>query len=263
MNVKYQNERNHLLRFLANNVTSFEYQPYKFTSIIKCNDDPPDFILELENKIISFEVSTIHSYHNLEREQHSLNNVLRKLLKKLDSESPNKYYIKFGRGFELIKLKFNEDKLVNQLFDIITNSDKLPEPEEYSTLTVNERGGIYGKHHQVIFQTENGNNFLVIFSKSNETRNMGKIAVSALGIHNPYKEIEDYIEKKEKRLFKYKQNFQENYLLLVTDPKINLGSKYTFDNKFYNHKFKTSFDKIFLMNIDWDNTQEIYELKTC
>lgn len=59
----------------------------------------------------------------------------------------------------------------------------------------------------------------------------------------------------------YMQIIIKKYLLLVTDQSVILANKFSFDEEFYNHEFKTTFNKTFLPEIDWNYFYKATSLK--
>jgi len=258
---KEELERKYFIRFLANNMLDIGYTPIEFSDIIKNKKDPPDFIIGTEEHRISFETTLLIHKTGLQTVQFSINSIINKLLKKIDAELPDSFCIKLGQGLGLERFLLNENEVVTQLFEIIKNSKQLPEPEEEFCLTINgER--FYAKHYCVDIKAKLGANIGMIFSQINKKKSVGQAAISAFTFLNDFETVKNAISKKESLLMKYKENYKENQLLLVADPRAINGCYFEFDDEFYNSEFETCFDKIYLMVINWDNTQIITELKT-
>lgn len=69
--------------------------------------------------------------------------------------------------------------------------------------------------------------------------NAGKVSL------DPIKELQNCIDKKNKKVAAYKQNCIKCFLLIYV-PTSRYGNYYVFSNKLFEHKFNSKFDKIFL-----------------
>ena len=129
MNITKQNEQKYLLRFLTYRHDEINYDLIEFNEIIHYDNDPPDFIIKTKDKSISLEITTLNVYTGISKRQFSMDNVVKKSIKKIDSELPDRYSLKLGEGLGLKKLEMNEDKLAEQIFHIIKNFNKIVKHE--------------------------------------------------------------------------------------------------------------------------------------
>ncbi len=260
MNITKQNEQKYLLRFLTYRHDEINYDLIEFNEIIHYDNDPPDFIIKTKDKSISLEITTLNVYTGISKRQFSMDNVVKKSIKKIDSELPDRYSLKLGEGLGLKKLEMNEDKLAEQIFHIIKNFNKIVKHEKKIDY-IDEIRKLKSNRYLIGFQNETGDNFGLFISKIKSKQSNGGVATIAIEYTNNYDIVEKTINKKEKKLLDYKVNYNQNYLLLVVDPFVVKGSIFNFDDKFYKHKFKTNFDKIFLLEINCGNNYKITELE--
>ena len=121
MNTTKQNERKYLLRFLADKMYTHDFTPIEFTEVIQCLNDPPDFAIKIKGQAISIEITTLNVYNFLSKKQFCMNNVAKKVIKKIDAKLKNRYDINIGESLDCTALDINENKLTNQIFEIIKN----------------------------------------------------------------------------------------------------------------------------------------------
>lgn len=259
MNTTKQNERKYFLRFLTDKIYNHDFTPIEFTEIIQCANDPPDFIIKTKDKSISLEITNLNIYTGISKRQFSMDNVLKKAIKKIDSELPDRYSLKLGEGLGLKRFEMNEGKLTEQVFYIIKNFKKILKHEEQVDY-IDEIRKLKNNRYLINFKNETGDAFGLFVSKIKAKQSNGGVATIAIEYKNNYDIVEKTINKKEKNLPVYKMNYNKNYLLLVADSLVIKGCIFNFDCKFYKHKFKTNFDKIFLMEIDRFNNHKIQEL---
>ena len=259
INTTKQNERKYLLRFLADKMYTHDFTPIEFTEVIQCLNDPPDFAIKIKGQAISIEITTLNVYNFLSKKQFCMNNVAKKVIKKIDAKLKNRYDIKIGESLDCTALDINENKLTNQIFEIIKNFANTVHLKNKSNL-VNGIREIRPNRYLIEFKTDTGNKLCILLSNIKEEHSTGRVAPMSVVYKNEVDVIFNTINKKEKNLPKYKKNYNKNYLLLVTDPYVIQGCVFEFDENLYNHKFKTDFDKIFLMGIDWSNNHKIREL---
>lgn len=260
MNTTKQNEQKYLLHFLTYKHEEINCDPIEFNEIIHYHNDSPDFIIKTKDKSISLEITTLNVYTDISKRQFSMDNVVKKAIKRIDSEFSDRYSLKLGEGLGLKKLEMNEDKLAEQIFHIIKNFNKILKHEEKIEY-IDEIRKLKSNRYLISFQNATGDNFVLFISKSKSKQSNGGVATIAIEYTNNYDIVEKTINKKEKKFLDYKVNYNQNYLLLVADPFVVKGCIFNFDYKFYKHKFKTGFDKIFLMEINWSNNYKITELE--
>lgn len=259
MNTTKQNERKYLLRFLADKMYTHDFTPIEFTEVIQCLNDPPDFAIKTKDKSISLEITTLNIYTGISKRQFSMDNVVKKVIKKIDSELSDRYSLKLGEGLGLKRLEMNEVKLAEQIFHIIKNFNKILKHQAKINY-IDEIRKLKNNRYLINFKNETGDAFGLFVSKIKAKQSNGGVATIAIEYKNNYDAVEKTINKKEKNLPVYKMNYNKNYLLLVADSLVIKGCIFNFDCNFYKHKFRTKFDKIFLMEINWNNNYKITEL---
>lgn len=68
---------------------------------------------------------------------------------------------------------------------------------------------------------------------------------AGMAVIDPIKELQKCIDKKNRKIDKYRTNCNKCFLLIYV-PDSKCGNYYSFSENIFNHKFNSNFDKIFL-----------------
>lgn len=259
MNTTKEKERDCMCKVILCGLFTEEFGPSGPMRIIQCENDPPDFVITKRKYSVSVEVTYVSESCEIAPLQFTLNNIVKKAIKILDENKSEKYDIKLAFDTAIKGASLNEDIAAKQIAEIIKNFENIYKnnnDEKIIEIRETEKG-----RYLIHFNNGYGVELILFFSKINAEKSRGGAAINAFGYLNNYDAVLRAIKKKEKNLLKYHANYNKNYLLLVTDPSVILANKFSFDEEFYNHEFKTTFDKIFLLEIDWNYSYKATELK--
>ena len=259
MNSAKEKERKCMCDAIICGLFTKEFGPNGPMRIVQCENDPPDFIITKRKYSVSVEVTYVSEPCVIAPLQYTLNSIVKKTIKILDKNKSEKYDIKLAFDTAIRGASLNEDVAAKQIAEIIgdfENIYKNNNDKRIIEMRETERG-----RYLIHFNNGYGVELVLFFSKINAGRSRGGAAIKAFGYLNNYEAVLRAIKKKERNLIRYKSNYNKNYLLLVTDPSVILANKFSFDEEFYNHQFETTFDKIFLLEIDWDYSCKATELR--
>lgn len=259
MNITKEKEQECICKAIMCGLFAKEFGPRSPIKIVQCENDPPDFAITKRNYSVSIEVTYVSKPCEIAPLQFTLNNIVKKAIKILDENKTEKYDIKLAFDKAIKGANLNENTTAKQIAEIIKNFENIY--KNNSDEKIIEIGEAKKGRYLIHFDNGYGVELVLFFSKINAEKNRGGAAINAFGYLNNYEAVSQAIKKKEENLLKYRTKYNKNYLLLVTDPSVILANKFSFDEEFYNHEFKTTFDKIFLLEIDWDYSYKAIELK--
>jgi hypothetical protein len=232
-------EVGHLKYFFKNTDIGKEFlKAFNIYNVEKC--EKPDFILidNFGNKF-GMEITTISEKTRIAKLCLSLDNVVQLVFKKIDNELNSKYFISLiCLEKNINKIKYNESKLANQIFEIIKQGKN-----NVCDTSIKKIDNVFD------FQIENGIFMTLIYDIIKEKNNFGGASMSCPVSENPILIIQSIINKKNKKLCSYSNSCKAHFLLIVSDPFIEKGNYFFFDQKLYEQVFDSNFSKVFLLEL--------------
>lgn len=226
-------ERTHLTKFISN-----EEMKFLVYGIEDC--ETPDFIVNIEKKLISIEHTRLINPHLQKVEQYE-ERIIENAKKKFESKYSEKLYVLFTFNNIILKSgKTAEQKYTDEIFKLI---------EDIYLCNKNYRFNIDSR-----INIRKVSELIKSFSVSN-TRNFsnwqhfGCYLVDYIDIDW----LKRIISKKEKNIERYPKDFYQNWLLLVSDFGTK-ASSHRFENVLYKD-IETKFDKVFLYSYIADQVE--------
>lgn len=235
MNPKKEIERDHLTRFISN-------EQLKFLVYGIEDSETPDFIVNIDKKLISIEHTRLINPELKEIEQYReriIQNAREKFRNKYNTEL---YVLMTFNNIQLKSGKIAEEKYTDEVFRLIEKIYLCNKKFDFRI----ESPGHKTRVSELIesFSVDNTRRF-------ENWQHFGAYLVEGVDLEW----LQRIIAKKEKNIKKYTRDFHENWLLLVAD----FGTKssaHRFDHIDFS-EIKTEFDRVYIYNFMPDEVGKI------
>ncbi|PKB15208.1 hypothetical protein [Flavobacterium sp. 5] len=233
MSTKKEIERHHLTSFISN-------EKLKLLVYGIEDSETPDFIVNIDKKLISIEHTRLINPHLQKVEQYRERIIKNARIRFEEKYSAKLYLLVTFNNIILKSGKVAEEKYTTEVFTLIENIYLCNKDYEFTIHSKNRKA----KVSELIesFSVDNTRNF-------SNWQHFGAYLVDWVDMEW----LKDVIEKKENNIERYQKQFYENWLLLVSDFGTK-ASSHRFDRIDYSG-IKTKFDKIYLYSFRADKIE--------
>lgn len=226
-------ERNHLTSFISNSKLNLLVYGIE-------DSETPDFIVNIDNKLISIEHTRLINPHLKKIEQYRERIIKSAQIKFEKKYSAQLYLLVTFNNIILKSGKIAEQKYINEVFTLIENVYLCNKDYEFIVHSKKRKARVSELIES--FSVDNSRNF-------SNWQHFGAYLVDWIDMEW----LTEVIEKKENNIERYQNKFSENWLLLVSDFGTK-ASSHRFDKIDFS-EIKTKFDKIYLYSFRADEIE--------